>query len=174
MLANGADINSKNEDGELEHGAFKLFVCPFLAAGEGPVLSPARRSPCGPLLLSPGSSGQCSPGRIHFRAAGYTSLSSATSTTGPGTGGTGISGRMWLRTSFANLALIICVSLLPSLPVSHEHALGPPTLPHSFFLFPGSTALHLATISCQPQCVKVLLQVRVPIPAKGRSGPRGS
>lgn len=37
---------------------------------------------------------------------------------------------------------------------------GATHLPHLLFLFPGSTALHLATISCQPQCVKVLLQVR--------------
>lgn len=65
---------------------------------------------------------------------------------------------MWLRASLSNLPLIICASLA-SLPVSHRHVWGHPS-PSPLFLFPGSTALHLATISCQPQCVKVLLQVR--------------
>lgn len=42
------------------------------------------------------------------------------------------------------------------LPAGHV----PPRLWPACGSLAGSTALHLATIACQPQCVKVLLQVR--------------
>lgn len=80
---------------------------------------------------------------------------------------------MWLRASLSNLPLIICASLAFP-PCESSVCMGPPTLPLPFFHFPGSTALHSATISCQPQCVKVLLQVRAisdTTPVKGRRGP---
>lgn len=91
-------------------------------------------------------------------SAGHTSPPLPPSSEVPGTWGTGISGPVWLKASLPNL-LIICASLAFP-PCESSACMGPPTLLLPFFLFPGSTALHLATISCQPQCVKVLLQVR--------------
>lgn len=156
-----------------------LLAFPFIAAVRGwgvAVLGPAGHSNCSPPCFSPCKSQPACFQGFPSLQAGPTSLSLPPPLWVPGTWGTGISGPMWLRVSLSNLPLIICASLAFP-PCESSASMGPPTRFPCFFLFLGSTALHLATISCQPQCVKVLLQVRETpdtTPMKGRSGPRDS
>lgn len=170
LLANGADINSKNEDGELARAlgpAAGLSL--YSSRGGGPLLEVPAVAP--PLLSSSGLA-SILPGLPSLQA-GLTSPPLPPPPQVPGTRGTGISGPVALRASLSNLPLIICASLAFP-PCESPACRGPPTFHLPLFLFPGSTALHLATISCQPQCVKVLLQVRATSQYCFREGKKGA
>lgn len=51
LLANGADINSKNEDGESANPVHAQCAAGLSLAAEGPLLGPDAGSSCGPFLL---------------------------------------------------------------------------------------------------------------------------